>query len=800
MILKKLRLGNFRRFENLEIRFTDGIIGIVGRNGAGKSTILEAVLWCLYGNKAARTGKDDIKRQNAGEKDVCSVELEFELGGHAYCLTRKISGKSNKTDTSLTRQGELDAVTTKEVDQYIVQLIGLNLKGFLSSFFARQKELNALSEARPAERRNHLAKMLGVGRLDNAIENLKADIRVTREKIKSLENVQIDPQEAKSNLIHKKESLETLLKEDSSVQADLVELKSKFQKISDEIKLYQKAEASFNRLEKKKASIEASRDSLLGEKRDTERRQEDLEQAVSQLPELEKSIAGLDKLKNQVDDLRQAKARWDEKNHLTNDLDEANTKEVSNNKRRSELSQKTIELSENKKKFGDPESEIRELEKKQDQFREKYLDKSQKLAALESELQKLKTQKEQINKLGSDAVCELCLRPFGDDFSQIETHFKQEMLSLNEKVRPIKSNLEELKSAGTELKAKIGLARKEKSELEDISRLLAAADAEFKGIEQIITENTSTRKKIEERLSEIGQVEFSPEILIQKEDELKKLQEERDLYLSLCEKAKQRDEILLNINRLEKQLLLNKSREEEIKSEFEKLNYDPETYLKIQEEVELRRNAIGKAELNLERLKGDIRLVKSEIKTIESQLKQYQKIKSEISDLREKLTYQEKLNLLFAEFRVYLIGRIRPALSARTSQLFNEMTDGRYQQIELDENYNLCLFDRNESFSIDRFSGGEIDLANLCFRLAISVEMAETAGIDQSFIILDEIFGSQDSVRQELIVNGLAKLKNRFRQIIIVSHIEEVKELAEYIIEVEAKDSGLSHVSVVGGL
>ncbi len=793
-------MSNFRRFENLEIRFVDGIIGIVGRNGAGKSTILEAILWCLYGNKAARTGKDGIKRQTAEEKDACLVELEFELGGNAYCLTRTISGKSNRTDTSLTRQGELDAVTTKEVELYLIRLLGLNLKGFLSSFFARQKELNALSDARPAERRNHLAKMLGVGRLDAAIESLKADIRLTREKIKTLESVQIDPQETKSNLAHKKDGLETLVKEESAEQEHLTGLNGKFQKISDEIKSYQRAETSFNRLDKEKAAIAAGRDSLSRGKKDLERKHGELEQAVKQLPELEKSVKGLDKLKNQVEDLMEAKVRWDERTHLINDLDELNAKENRNNGRRSELSREISELTDNKEQFGDPESAIGEFEKKQDYLRKKYLDESQKLAALNSELQKLKAQKKQIKKLGPDAVCELCLRPFGDEFSQIETHFKQEMLSLEEKTGPLKSYLEELKSAGTELNMKIESARNEKRKLEKITLQLAAAEAEFKAAEQIISDNLSAREKIAGRISEIGQVEFSPETLIQTENDFKRLQEERDLFLSLCEKAKQRDEILSSINHLEKELSQSNTREQELNSELDKLNYDPETYSNLQTEVESQRDEIGKTELNLERLKGGIRLIESEIKTIESQLEQYHQVKSEISILREQLTYQEKLNLLFAEFRVYLIGRIRPALSTRTSQLFNEMTDGRYQQAELDENYNLCLFDRGESFPIDRFSGGEIDLANLCFRLAISIEMAETAGIDQSFIILDEIFGSQDSVRQELIINGLAKLKNRFRQIIIVSHIEEVKELAENIIAIEAEDSGLSHVSVIGDL
>ncbi|MFH1700611.1 MAG: SMC family ATPase, partial [Candidatus Zixiibacteriota bacterium] len=742
MILKKLHLVNFRRFKNLEIQFAYGITGIVGRNGAGKSTILEAILWCLYGNKVARTAKDGIKRQTAGENDDCSVNLEFSLGNQEFNLTRTLSGKSNKVSSTLTRQGELDVVTIKEVELYLTRLFGLNLKGFLSSFFARQKELNALSDARPAERRNHLAKMLGVGRLDNAIESLKTDIRLSREKIKTLESVQINSQEVKSDLGDKNAVLETLKKDETTKQKYLTELSVQFQRISEVFKSYQESAAIFNDLEKKNVSITTKRDSLLREKRDLELKQQELELAVKQLPEIEKSIAGLDNLKNRVQSLKDAKVRWDEKRRLLNDLDELIVRETGINKKQAELSLKISELKSRKGKFGDPESEIREFEKSQDYIRNKYTEESQKLAALNSELQKLKTQKKQIKKLGPDSVCEFCLRPFGDEFSQIEAHFDQEMLSIEEKTKPFELNLKELTSEGMEIKRKIESARAKKNELEHISRQIAASEAEFKTVKQIIFEDLSAREKIEGRISGMGQIEFSEEILIQLENDLKKGQEARDLFLNLTEKAKQCDEILSDIKRLEEELLHNKILEQEIKVEIDKLNYHPETYLKIQNEVESKRNEIGKAELHLERLKGNIRLIGNEIKTLESQLERYHKAKSEISILREQLTYQEKLNLLFGEFRIYIIGRIRPALSIRTSQLFDEMTDGRYQQVELDEDYNLCLFDRDESFQIERFSGGEIDLANLCFRLAISIEMAETAGIDQSFIILDEIFGS----------------------------------------------------------
>ncbi|MCP4566117.1 MAG: SMC family ATPase, partial [FCB group bacterium] len=193
MILRSLFLQNFRGYETLDLSFQDGITGIVGRNGAGKSTLLEAILWCLFGVRAARTSKEGIKRQSCAVTDPCQVRLEFELNGTTYELTRSLIGKSLRSEARLAQQGSLDAVSTREVDDYIVRLIGLDMKGFLSSFFARQKELNALFDARPADRKDHLAQMLGVGRLDNAIQALKEDLKEIRQKIDFLTDLKIDP-------------------------------------------------------------------------------------------------------------------------------------------------------------------------------------------------------------------------------------------------------------------------------------------------------------------------------------------------------------------------------------------------------------------------------------------------------------------------------------------------------------------------------------------------------------------------------------------------------------------------------
>ena len=148
-------------------------------------------------------------------------------------------------------------------------------------------------------------------------------------------------------------------------------------------------------------------------------------------------------------------------------------------------------------------------------------------------------------------------------------------------------------------------------------------------------------------------------------------------------------------------------------------------------------------------------------------------------------------------YRSYLISQIRPALSQHASELFAELTDGKYSEIELDEDYNLLLYDQGSAYGIERFSGGEEDLANLCMRLAISEIITERAGSAFQFIILDEIFGSQDDIRKQNIIKALNGFSSKFRQIFLITHVDDIKQYTEHTIEVPEADTGVSTLSLV---
>jgi len=181
---------------------------------------------------------------------------------------------------------------------------------------------------------------------------------------------------------------------------------------------------------------------------------------------------------------------------------------------------------------------------------------------------------------------------------------------------------------------------------------------------------------------------------------------------------------------------------------------------------------------------------------LKEKISQLDEFKKQIKDEKKAVHYLGMLSEVMTSFRTYLISRIRPTLSTYSSDFFERLTDGKYRELELDENYNLLVYDNGNAYGIERFSGGEEDLANLCLRLAISEVITERSGGVFNFIVLDEIFGSQDMFRRQNIMRALNGLSSKFRQIFLITHVEDVKDDMENIIFVTENEDSISTVKM----
>ncbi len=151
----------------------------------------------------------------------------------------------------------------------------------------------------------------------------------------------------------------------------------------------------------------------------------------------------------------------------------------------------------------------------------------------------------------------------------------------------------------------------------------------------------------------------------------------------------------------------------------------------------------------------------------------------------------------FTDFSVALAARIQPKLGEYASDLIERMSNGRYNRLAFDTNYTPALYDGDlEKFPVEKFSGGERDIAALAARIALSQLLAARGGHEIGFMVLDEVFGSLDAERRTLVLEALAAMGDIVPQLFIISHVDDVRmsPLMNEVWTVAAQPDGTSAV------
>lgn len=808
MRIERLRIENFRRFKLADVEIADGVTALVGRNGAGKSTVLESIGWALYGNEAARTGKDLLKRRGATPSEDVRVHLAFRLGPHVYEVTRELLGKSESPNATVKVDGKVvvagGAQSTREATDYLSRAFHMDRDAFFTSLVARQRELAALSDAKPAERKRVLIGLLRLDAVDVAIAEARARRRDARARLSGLRSATLD-------LAPLRAGIETARATILADRARLVETDAAIVRLVDEVedartrresgrKLAEEHKlllAQLATLDERLVHVRAERARRTGE---ITRARAAAAEALLLVPQLEALPAARVRVDTLTARAEQAKmlasvaaelARAEADIALARKDDAAgreaivaaNTLRALAERVGKERSTREAAFREAQKRVADLDAQLREYAK---------------------QVNEVGTKEKRIREIGPEAPCPQCTRPLHDHYDGLLFAFRSEGDAIRAALDAHKPELEAARLAeATARKALDDLTARD-AEIRAKIIKLSADEARVASAAARLVDATQRAERYRAQAASLAGPAFDPKELDAARAALRALEAARDRHARLAADAEREKEIAPILAELAAQEEAAASARAAAEAARVALGFDAATHAALELAATKAEAALASARIDRERAVGQLALREAEAKRLTEALAQQEALAVQAAALEREVLLLESLagerdGGLLPEFKDHLIGRIRPLLSLHAGRLFRELCEGRYADLEVDDQYDLLVHDDGRAFPLERFSGGEADLANLCLRLAVSQVVAERSGSDGfQFLALDEIFGSQDEVRKGNILRALQGLSGRFRQILLITHILDVKESAENVLRVEALDDGTSRLVVEG--
>ncbi len=232
-MITSIELGDFLSHSDTKLEFENGVTVFVGDNGAGKSSIIDAITFALFGQHTRKSNKSLIKRgSNQG-----FTKIGFSINDKQYEAVRKIDNKGSLSAKFSEIIGddriELAAGERKQFGESmtheIEKTIGLDFEKLKIASIVQQGELNAIINAKPKEFNELLNAIIGIDKLDVASESMKIVNKEFRKKIR--EKIGYDDTEIEKLSL----DLERYQKEIEEAKPEKTKLETKQGKLQNEV-------------------------------------------------------------------------------------------------------------------------------------------------------------------------------------------------------------------------------------------------------------------------------------------------------------------------------------------------------------------------------------------------------------------------------------------------------------------------------------------------------------------------------------------------------------------------------------
>jgi exonuclease SbcC len=794
MQLRRLHLQNFRQHVNNTIEFRPGITGIIGPNGAGKSTILEAIAWCVYGASAARGNNDGIRFSRATPRAKVVAELIFDLDTHEYKVTRTLNSAEVYLDNGLNPV----ATGVGAVTSYLQNKLGMTKQEFFNTYFTGQKELQFLAHMGPTDRGRFLAQVLGYERLRRAQEIARGKRKELNAKSEGLRAGLPDPEELKKEREQADKRVKAALKEANAAE----KARAKAEKdLAEAAPAWQVAQETREKAQRLIVELESAT-------REHEVAQKEVERAVAELARIDAAAEKLQSLAPQIAEL----AEVTERNQQLEELARVNARKSVLQQNEAQivaeikkleatleglkqapalLKKAQEELAELKKALPDAESLREGLFKK---WREDAQHNRTALTMTQDAEKELAAQIDKLEKTGEAGDCPVCARPLGDEYDSVLVHLQEELASRRSDIK-WRTNVEkQLKDQPKELIEADKILHQMRDAIEKKTEREARCEQGVKDLWERTEELQARRKQLEEVRRELAEIpadyDKDQHTLVRlRLNELQAIARQATVLEHEVERrAARADDVLI----AQAHLAVVMTRETTTRDALKSLRYDEKGYEKERERFHKLTAMEYQANIAATATAQQLKAAQESIAVIDRAEAVYKEKQATLVELESELRHHEAMDNALTQLRTELNARVRPELSELASSFLSDITEGRYSALDIDEAYNIVVLEDGEEKPV--ISGGEQDVADLVLRIAISQMIAERAGQQLSTLFLDEVFGSLDLERRENVIQLLQKLHDHFEQVILITHIETVREGLDHVIRLEYDEKSGSSV------
>jgi len=808
-MIEKIDLFNFLSHRNTSIELEDGVNVFVGNNGSGKSSVVDALTYALYGKHTRDNNINIVFRGSSGGY----TRVIFSVNGRRYTVERKFD-KNGRLAGAVIRD-EKGIVVAGERKQYgesventVARILGLDYDKMKVVAIIQQGELDRIINFTPKDFKELINSVVGIEVLGNAFEKMGTAIDLFKKTfaerygygVDSLSQLESDTENLKQQIKKAMAEAQRLQNELEPLQAErdkaenehsvMVALKTKFDELRN-------LERQFSRyvtekraeLTKKKAELE--RDIPVAEKYLSLIRGD----ASRKLEQAEKELENLDKEeKDVIKALEAASSAFHRAKELEKEIRDINDDIKSSEKKIEQLrsSLKPVDQA-----LLIPEKDVEDV---LDKIRGQVEELEEKKARLEEVLKNYQ-------ELESSGVCPVCgSRVEGEDLSKRRQHIVDEINGVVDQLKKLKNEekatKEKLKAVSEaqktvienrgineriymlsenleKLKKRVSDKEKELAEYRERSKALDELSKKYSALENRKKELTKTRNELSRALTEANTWLSSKGV--SSEEQIGAWREE----LSKLEKSVSGPDESIDENAWELH-----ERIQNLKHETE--GYSDEKFAKLE-------NRLRELREKVDKIKAEIVFQNTSATNAEERLRQLEPVREAMKKAKVYVERFERIrNEIFhrdgelaKSMRSWAVRSIS-AFSTDYIQLFGT----GISEIKISEGESkvgIECYTSSGFQDINAMSGGEKVAIAVAIRFAIA-KLLSTGNID--FIIMDEPTNYLDEERKKAFVDLVRNMGQAVRQLVIITHDKEIfeNESVNAVFSFE-KINGESHVT-----